>query len=307
MKTLITLFFLPFLAFSQTKADFNKLIEDTNEYLTQYSKLRAYGEEYYPISEFGLSKREIKKLLIDADYDATLSKNKDSIQNYHMIFYFQEKITKRINQIVRHQDFQKVNIQELITSDELSIVISDDNKLFNFSMDAKTGGTYRSRISIMHYTDFAPQDSAQLTQFQDFFASDGYNNIYTLPTDEVIKYVMTGYVRGCSYCFQTFVCLVSFKDNQFKEEFSYSVDSRDWNDGVFYDHDTKTINVDYHVDDLTSYCYCGGENDKKEFDYDKFADNETLINCQCKFVFNGLTFELVEESWKKVNYEDRKE
>jgi len=307
MKILITLFFLPFLAFGQTKADFKKLIEETNHYLTQYSKLTPFGDEYYPISGFGLSKKEIKELLIDADYDATLSQNKDSIQSYHMIFYFQEKITERINQIIRHPDFQKVNIKELITSDALSIVISDDNKLINFSFDEKTGGTYRSQISIMHYTDFVPQDSAQLTEFNSFFSSDGYSNIYTLKTGEGIKYVLTGYVRGCSYCFQTFVRLISFKDNQFTEDFIYSVDNRDWNDGVSYNHETKTVYVDYHIDDLTSYCYCSGEVDKEKFNYDKFADNKTSINCQCKFVFNGLTFELVEESWKKINNEDRKE
>ena len=307
MKTIITLILLPIIAFGQTKSNFKKLIDETNHYLSQYSKLNPYDHKYLPISGFGLSKNEIKELLIDADYDATLSQNKDSIYTYHMTHYFKEKIIERINLIIRHPDFRKVNIKELITSDELAIVISDDNKLFNFSFDEKEGGTYRSRISIMHYMDFIQQDSTQLEKFNSFFSSDGYSNIYTLYADEGIKYVLTGYVRGCSYCFTTFVWLISFKDNEFSTDFAYSVDNRDWNDGVTYNHETKTIYVDYHIDDLTPYCYCSGEIDKDKFSYDKFANNKTSINCQCKFIFNGSTFELVEESWKKVNNEDRKE
>ena len=306
MKILITLIFLPFIAFGQTKVDFKKLIEETNHYLIQYSKLTPRGVEYYPISEFGLSKKEIKELLIDADYDATLSQNKDSIQSDHMIFYYQKKITERINQIIRHPDFQKVNIKELITSDELSIVVSDDNKLFNFTFDEKTGGSYRSQISIIHYVDFIPKDSTQLTEFNSFFSSDGYSKIYTLKTDEGTKYVLTGYVRGCSYCFLSFVRLITFKDNEFKEEFMYSVNNRDWNDGVSYNHETKTIFVDYHIDDLTPYCQCAGEIDEEKFHYDKNAETDFSINCKCEFIFNGKNFELVEESWKRVNNEYRK-
>ncbi len=289
--------------FGQTKSDFKKLIEETNHYLTQYSKLTPFG--YYPISEFKLSKKETIELLIDADYDATLSQNKDSIQSYHMIFYFQEKIIERINQLTSHPEFQKVNIRQLINSSELNIAVSDDNKLFNFSFDEKAGGTYRSQISITHYTDFNPKDSTQLSEFNSFFSSDGYGEIYTLKTDEGTKYVLTGYVRGCSYCFQSFVRLISFNDNKFKEEFMYSKTNRDWNDGVTYNHDTKTIVVDYHIDDLTPYCHCSGDIEEHKFNYDKYADNKYSVNCQCKFIFNGLTFELVEESWKKVNIDDR--
>lgn len=307
MKILTTLILLPFIVFGQPKTDFKKLVEETNHYLTQYSKLIPFGNEYYPISGFGLSKKEIKELLLDADYDTTLSNNKDSIQSHFMIGYFQGKIEEQINKIVKHPNFRQINIKELIKSDELSIVVSEDNKLINFSFDEKTGGTYRSQISITHYTDFIPKDSIQLSEFNSFFSSDGYNGIYTLNTDEGTKYVLTGYVRGCSYCFETFVRLIVFKDNEFKEEFMYSVNNRDWNDGISYNHETKTIIVDYHIDDLTPFCYCSGEIDEDKFNFDRFADNKFSINCQCRFIFNGSTFELVEESWKKVNNEDRKE
>lgn len=76
---------------------------------------------------------------------------------------------------------------------------------------------------------------------------------------------------------------------------------------MYYDHESGTILADYHVDDLTPYCHCSGETDDEQFDLDEHRENKTSINCKCKFVFNGNSFELVEESWKKVNNEDRKE
>ncbi|MDG5816149.1 hypothetical protein QA601_13730 [Chitinispirillales bacterium ANBcel5] len=306
MKILFTVILLPIIVFGQTKSDFEKLIEETNQYLNQYSLLSPFADEYYSISTFGLSKKEIKEDFEDEYYDEMLSENKDSIQSYYMIMYFQRKITENINQIVKHPYFCKVSIKELLNSNELSIVVSEDNKLYNFSFDEKTGGTYRSRISITHYTEFFPQDSTQLAEFNSFFKSDGYNGIFTLKTDEGTKYVLTSSARVCLSCFETSVRLITFKDNEFKEEFKYSVSSRDWNEGVSYNHETKTIAVDYHIDDLTPQCYCSGETDEDKFSFDVFADNEYSINCKCKFVFNGKTFELVEESWKKVDNGNRK-
>lgn len=294
------------IGYGQVETDFKKLVEATNHYLNQYSKLSPFGDEYYPISSFGLSIKQINELLVDAEQEAMLSNNKDSIRAYYMILYFQKKISFQINQIVKHPDFRIANIQELIKSNELLIVVSEDNKLINFSFDEKTGGTYRSQISITHYTDFIPQDSVQLSQFNSFFSSDGYNGIYTLKTDEGTKYVLTGYVRGCSYCFETFVRLIVFKDNEFIEEFMYSVNNRDWNDGVTYVNETQTIVVDYHINDLTPVCFCSGEIDEDKFNVDISGDNKFSINCLCRFIFNGSTFELVEESWKRVNNEDRK-
>lgn len=242
----------------------------------------------------------------DADYKFVLSKNKDAIQNHFMITYYQRKIEEHINKIIKHPNFRQVNIKELLNSKELSIVSSEDNKLINFSFDEKTGGTYRSHISITYYADFDPKDSIQLSEFNSFFSSDGYEGIYTLNTDEGAKYVLTGFVRTCSFCFETFVRLITFKENAFKEEFMYSVNNRDWNDGVSYNPENKTILVDYHIDDLSPFCYCNGEIEEDKFSFDKLDNEEFSINCKCKFIFNGKNFELVGESWERVNNEERK-
>lgn len=287
---------------AQSKSQFNRLIEEINTYLNHYSQLYPMDEDYLPIANFNLSKKEIKELLQEASYDATLSVNKDSIQSYHMIFYFQEKIMNHLETIVLHPHFNVLFNSELITSEELSIVVSDDGKLYNFSIDGKTGGTYRSRISMMYFTDLFPKDSTTLSNFSASFNPDGYSNLYHLNTPEGSKYVLAGYVRGCTYCFETFVDLISIQDNEVTDEFSYSVSNRDWNDGVVYHPETKTIEVDYHTDDLTPYCYCDPD---FEFDWEDVDEHDiSYINCKCKFIFNTTEFELIEESWKKVLHDD---
>ena len=273
--------------------------------LVQYSKVSPFGEEYIAIKEFDFSKKEKKQLIKEADYDAVLSKNKDSIQQFHMIFYYQDRILDQLDELLKHPDFKKNDIAKMISGDELSIVKSADNKLYNFSLDGKNGGTYRQRISIMHFTDLVFQDSSDVDHYS-IFEGDGYNEIIMLDTDDGVKYVLTGSVRGCSYCFETFVQLVSFENNAFNLDFEYSVVNRDWNDGAYYDHETKTVNVKYHVDDLTQFCGCD-EDKQTYFEYDKYDRNQTPILCECKFVFNVNNFELVKDSWEKVEASDEDE
>ncbi len=306
MKLFLTLLLVPFLTLGQKAPSFNKLIEETNDYLNQYEKLRS-GYAYYSLSDFEFSEKQIRDLIKAADADVTLSKNKDSIEGNYLIAYFQDKISAQLNQLVKHPDFNKNDIRQLIESDELSIVKSADNKLYNFSFDEKTGGTYRSRISMMYYTEFKPEDSIQAAEFQSFFAPDGYTGIYMLDTDEGTKYLLTADVRGCAYCFETSVWLISLSENDFREEFTYSVNTRDWTGGVSYDPETKTINADYYLDDLMPYCQCTIGTDNEQFDYDTYAESDFSINCNCKFVFDGKNFELIEAGWKRVRNEDRKE
>jgi len=161
IKLVIILAFYSFGALGQQKVKFEQLINELNHYLEGYSKLTGFEHgTYYPIANFGLSKQEEEELIKESDYDENLTPNKDSIASYEMIFYLQDKIITHLKQIIKHPDLQKNDIEKLI-KDELGVIVSDDKKLYNFSLDEKTGGTYRSRISMMHYTDMLPKDSTQ--------------------------------------------------------------------------------------------------------------------------------------------------
>ena len=302
LKILLLFIFFPIIALGQKPGDFNNLVEKINHCLLEYVELSPFGayNNYCPVEDFGLSKQEMKELIKDADSKEVLSANKDSIQESYMIEFFQNKIVDYFDSIIKHPDFFKNDINNLIKEEDHSIVISDDNKLLNFSFDEQTGGTYRSQISKMYYVDADAKKVIDLNQTdKSVFADDGYNAIYALHTTEGTKYVLTGSVRTCTSCLLTYVQLLRFSGSEFIEEFALFMESRG-NGSVAYEHEGKTIYIDYDIDDLTSYCY-GCE---KEFNYDELEENQRTVHCYSKLVFDGKSFELRESHWEIIENEN---
>ncbi|MFK7810302.1 MAG: hypothetical protein AB8F74_21035 [Saprospiraceae bacterium] len=295
--------------FGQSQKPFDELISTTNEYIEKYSKLSPFGsDEFIPLKKSGLPRDVIKQIKEHLEeYDGYL---KDSISEFNLLLEFQGLIVENITNIISHKKFEDSSIEKLINQDlDLSIVVSDDRKLFNFSLDEKTGGTYRSRISITHYTEdeesptIKSSDGPEIINQHGVFEGDGFNAIYSIDTKEGTKYVLVGHVRGCSYCFESNIMLVKLNDGMFEEDFSYSVNSRSWEEGISYNSKTKVITVDYITDDLTTDCDCSNYAtlDEEENYYLDNDDPEPMVKrCHCTFQFNDLNFELVKESWEKV-------
>jgi len=273
---------------SQNKeGDYDKLVEKLNNYLSHYTNYT--GNEYRFISlnhkQLEFTKKEIKALKKE-DIDFPI--NNDSIDVQDLIFTYQEKIINSLSLILKHKDFDE-KIKETTFNQELSIVFSTDNKLYNFSLDEKTGGTYRSRISLMYYTE---SDSIYEG---DIFEPDGYGLIDTIQTNSGVKYLMEGNVRGCSYCFTNHVSLIQFKKDTVNLDFYYRFDSRDWDDYIEVDSTKRVIKAYYHLNDLQESCSCNNEDEGTiEFEIEK------NISCSCRFKFNGETFELVEKKEKVI-------
>jgi hypothetical protein len=296
--------------FGQSQKSFNELISKTNRYIEKYSKLSPFdSDDFIPLKKSGLPKETIK--YIKEHFEEYDGYSKDSISEFNLILELQGLIVENITRLISHNKFKENSIEDLINQGfDLSIVVSDDRKLFNFSLDEKTGGTYRSRISITHYIEDSEsptlnsKDDLEIINQHGVFESDGFNGIYSIKTEEGIKYVLTGYVRGCSYCFESNIMLVSLKDGIFEQDFSYSVNSRSWEEGIVYNSGTKEITIDYITDDLTSDCGCSNYAvlDEEENNYYSYNDETEPITkrCHCTFKFNGLNFELVKESWEKV-------
>ena len=280
---------------SQSNNSFKKLIDNTNNYLSYYSNLNPYTD-YYSLKTFNFSKEEHLALLEEANYDATLTPNKDSIASYHIIQYFQDKIIKNIHQITSHKQFDNKDIKALLHCNDvdLLIVVSNDKKLYNFSLDEKTGSTYRSRISIMHYTDF---NSSTTEDPYALFSGDGFNNIYAIKTKEGTKYVLTSNVKGCTYCFETSALLVRPEKGGFVQDFKHAMTSRSWEGGVSYNPEKKQIIVDYIPDDLTTSCYC---DDEVKLATSNNEPPNIEKRCRCIFDFNGVNFELSKENSNKA-------
>ncbi|MEO1513481.1 MAG: hypothetical protein AAFV95_00665 [Bacteroidota bacterium] len=292
---------------AQTGESINALIDRLNADLARYADFSPppFADEYLSIAELGLSETDERLLLEEESYDNNLSDGKDSVTSMYVMDFYQERILVKIDSLVDHPDFTKTDIADLINlSHDLSFVCSDDRKLCNFSLAEKTGGTYRSRISFMYYADLQRPDTTANDQDQhdpyEVFERDGYGEIYTIKTEKGTRYVLSGHVRGCSYCFETHVSMVGYEDGVFKTFFHYSITSRDATTGVTYEPETQRIVVDYETDDLTPECDCGQESEftsvEEEFDFD------STWNCHCSFQFNGLNFELVRESREKAKH-----
>lgn len=290
-KILLVSFFIigiGFSSFSRNKNNnLDKLVVQLNSYLSHYANFTGheYGLVKLDSKKLGFTKKEIKEL---QEEDIDFPKNKDSIDVHDLIFTYQDKIMSCLTRIVKHEKFD-FNIAQSLSHHELDVVSSPDNKLVNFSVDEKTGGTYRSRISIMYYTE---TDSIY---DGDFFASDGYGLIDTINTYTGIKYLMQGSVRGCSWCFTNHISLVGFKNDTPNWDFYYRFDSRDFEDTIEVDSTKRTIEAYYHLNDLQDFCSCNSE-DEGSMDFDFEKD----ISCTCIFKFNGETFELVEKKEKVI-------
>jgi hypothetical protein len=260
--------------FSQSKHSFHKLIKQTNHFLAAYAQLST-GNDLIPKSSLGLSKGEIVRMKKSFDTETNDKNLKDSVSSTLAIEYVQRTIIGLMMHVFSHPEFPKNDIQKLIRGKDCSIIKSDDNKLFNFTLDEKTGGTYRSSLPLMHFTDIENLYSAGFEAFQSFFDTDGYDSIYTLQTGEGIKYLLKSSVRGCSNCLRNSVELIKFSDNAFTREFEFANESRDWNDGIYYDPPSKTIHVNYHLDDLSPVCSC--ETDSREEDNSKTEEGEETV------------------------------
>ncbi len=308
---------------------FEELISETNEYLTQYSKVNANPlSGIYKMDDFEFSEKEMKTFLqYLEDYGfKDLSAHKDSIEHRPLAMFFQTKIVLQLKKIIAHEKFEDHNIESLLKTSEhsnsdLEITISEDRKLYNFSLPEKTGGSYRSKISVMHYTEIkqevpvTQQEIAQMIEqtiikdssreiknknnpYEIFKYNDGYNGIYSIKTNEGTKYVLTEFVWGRTLCFTTGVLLVKLEDGIFKKEFAYSVTSRSWEDGVRYNPETQTIVADYITNLYSPDCLCNHHPlpEKESDDIGEKAEKK----CHCAFEFNGSTFELTQSSQKEV-------
>ncbi len=284
----------------EAKPSFNKLIKETNRYLMIYSQLNPFEIEY-DLNSLGLSTQEKKDFLKDYKDDDQLVLDTKAIDTQYLIQFYQYKILDNLDKIIEHKKFSKKDITQLLdNSGELFIVKSEDNKLYNFSLDEKTGGSYRSRISWMYYTETPYEKHEQHIENNSnnfsIFHSDGFDEIYTLKTTEGVKYLLIGHVRGCSYCFETHVLLTKFEDGIFKSDFEYAINIRDYEKGLAYDSTTKTIYVEYISDDLTPFCNCNDEDNISEIDEQEY----NTLECKCIFKFNGNNFELIHEEKNEI-------
>lgn len=276
---------------------FEQLIGQTNYYLKMYSGFIPFGES--ALSEIQLSFQEKQELETSAEIESALTEKKDSVDNYFVISFLQDKIIHNLVQLIEHTEFLNHDITELF-DETLTIVKSEDDNVFNFILDEKTGGSYRSQLSVLYFSDV----NILLTPEDHELTMDGYTAIYPVDTYEGRKYLLIGDRVGCTFCFASYVQLIGFHGDEIMQDFFFYVDNRDMFKEVVYDAVTKTITVEYMLDDLTPLCECEEPSIDDGVDYD--WDESKSVSCRCRFAFDGTTFQLIEESRNRIeeNEED---
>jgi hypothetical protein len=252
-------------------------------------------QDQYHVKAFKLTKIELDSLRNNVDGYAL-----DTVMNGSSLTYaLSNMIKNNLQRILSWKDIGKYDLS-LLFKKYLQIAVSPDNKLYAFSFDQKTGGSYHSNYSFVFYNPINGISQPYLDVDSSIFNGDGYYAIDTIHTKQGIKYLLSGSVVGCNTCMGDYIDLVHYEKATFVSDFGYSVSTRSsgsQDDGdtpvIGYDYKTHRINIDYLTSDLTPYCNCGANPNDLNVDYNNNG-NESEI--KCVYGFNGDTFVL-----KKAN------
>lgn len=280
------------------------LVKQTNYDLMQYDKLHEY-KDYYALKDVGLSSKEI--LEIKRSYNNnSLSENKDSIIAYFIINYYKERIIENIKKIMNNDTFARKDIIKLLDDDLIKMAKSEDNKLFNFSFDAKTFGvSHKKQVSMVcHIESYSSEntreyknESKETVVYKSF--PNGYDSIHAITTNRGVKYLLLGHekVQGCY--FVDHISLLEYINGEFIQEFNYSIFHTGAKCGISYDKIKGNITVVYAIDSsnrTSTRCHCRENKDMAS----ENSKQSQIKMCTCTFRFNGNTFEFMDENIEMV-------
>jgi hypothetical protein len=220
--------------------------------------------------------------------------------------YQEGSIFNSIQQVIKHRKFRSYHndVRKLLAAEGLTIACTDDGKIYTISItgtDAVMGGSDQSEGSMMYFihdstTVLSSLDSVAIGQkwvrvFEGILNS---SELTTLQTKNGTSYVISGISRICNSCFRNSIQLITIRDKRIVVDFSFNIESRE-PDVIYYDTNERKIYVVYDSDDLTPECPCTTI-DRSTMET---SDGEIHRECECVYVFNGTTFELVRETSNK--------
>ncbi|WP_281763545.1 hypothetical protein [Neptunitalea lumnitzerae] len=275
--------------FAQNANTFEVAVKKTNTYLSVYSQVQPYHFEI-SLNEYTLPKEDI--LALHKEYNIT-NDSIDTIDTYEFLGYLQDKIIHHLVTAINQPEFNTAKIENLFHSN-LGILISDDGLLYNFMLDEKTGGSYRSYLSFVYYKPLTTELKVTAEQLRNkelpppysAFSGDGFTAIkkMTSATNEV-QYIAEGYVKGCGTCFITYVSLITLRNANFETDFSYAVETRLNVADISYSNHLNTITITYDTSDLTPDCYCTEEESHKDYNPENSSKK-----CICIFNYSNGNF-----------------
>ncbi len=220
---------------------------------------------------------------------ATLSPFSENEDRFEMIDSISNEITTRLLNILNDKRIINYPIETLLNQDEISISKSIDNKIFFFSIDEKTGGSYQTSKTIIHYrllngtvkADFFGDEASEV------LATSTYDQVFSLDSINQTYFVIGG-VPTCNTCFVSSAITIQLDSSSFQTDLIAQFDGRFDDLKVFeFDSISQILTYEYFAADNDDSLY-GGNNE--------YIKLQHKFNSKFKFV-NGEFLEIEKCEW----------
>jgi hypothetical protein len=191
---------------------------------------------------------EINDLL---KYYNTLSPFSEDEKEVDQIDSLNQLLLNRLLNVLSDRRIVEYPIEKLFPGVGVAISKSEDNRLFFLSIDEKTGGSYRTQISIMHYR--FPDG----TVLSEYFGEETYGPIFLLDSLRQ-HYIVLGSVQTCGTCLAASACTIQFDSGAYLRNPIAQYDGRYGDLKVFeYDNTKKELCLEYDEADYDDPIYGG--------------------------------------------------
>ncbi|HRC32934.1 MAG TPA: hypothetical protein PK736_05780 [Bacteroidia bacterium] len=230
---------------------------------------------------------EINLLLKSYDTLSPFSENED---RFELIDSIGNRITAQLLVLLNDKRIVNYPIETLLFEEGIFISKSNDNKIFFFSIDEKTGGSYRTNITIIHYRLSDGMVHAE------FFGSEDYEAMATSIYDKVFlvdsaaqKYFVIGSVQTCNTCLASLAIAITLDTSSYHVDLIAEFDGRQ--------DDLKIFEFD-SLEKIFSYEYFAASNDDSIYGGDNEMDGlQHKYKNKYKYL-NGAFFQIEKcEMW----------
>ena len=186
--------------------------------------------------------KKVNALLKKYSKLSPFSANED---RFDIIDAIRGEITSRMIKILNYPDIYMYRIENLFSHDELVVSKSEDNKIYFFSIDQKTGGSFRTYETIILYklANGKPKAAFFLENSDDILANSTYGKFYELDA-KAQKYFVIANVQTCNTCIVSSAVVLQISKDVVKNQLVVQFDGR-YDNLTTFDYDPKLKELTY--------------------------------------------------------------
>ncbi len=176
-----------------------------------------------------------------------LSPFSENEQRFNLIDSTRNVIIEQLLQVLNDPAIIHYDLTAFLTENNLSVSFSSDARIWFFSIDEKTGGSYRTSITLIHYR--LPSGKVHAEIFGGASSEAIATSVYGEPMlvdSAQHKYIVSGGVMTCNTCIAQLAMLLTLETDSLRAEMITMYDGRSYNLEAFeYFPDEKEMLCDY--------------------------------------------------------------